>query len=98
MAKASVKQIGTRKVTKIVEVDAPAEEVTLTMTKREAAYVYMILGKVLNNKREWQMEQCHPVFGVLFDVFRGVEKPDTGNAAFNYESLPLGVRDWVASQ
>ena len=98
MATASVSKIGTRKVMKLVEVDVPLEQVTLTMTKREAAYVCMILGKVTNNQREWHGGHVHPVFDALFDVFKGTQRPDTGSYRFNYNNLPIEAQDWVASQ
>ena len=98
MATATVSKIGTRKVMKLVEVEVPIEQVTLTMTKREAAYVYMILGKVTNNQREWNGRNYHPVFDALTSVFKDVKKPNTGGGRFNYENLPLEAQDWVASQ
>jgi len=98
MTKASVKQIGTRRVTKVVEVDVPVEEITLTMTKREAAYVYMILGKVSNNKREWHGGHYHPVYESLNILFRADCKVNTGDSRFDYGTLPLEAQDWVASQ
>lgn len=98
MATASVNKIGTRKVMKLVEVDVPLEQVILTMTKREAAYVYMVLGKVSNNQSEWHGGNYHPVFGALISVFKDSPKPNIGVGRFNYENLPLEAQDWVASQ
>lgn len=98
MAFASMQKTGTRKVMKLMEVEVPVEHVTLTMTKREAAYVYVILGKVSNNEREWRGGNYHPVFNALVSVFNDTKKPNTGSGRFNYESLPLEAQDWVASQ
>jgi hypothetical protein len=98
MAFASVQKVGSRKVVKLVEVEVPAEQVTLTMTKREAAYVYTILGKVRNNKRERNGSYHHPVYDALIDVFAGTISPPSECVGFDYESLSDKAQDWVASQ
>jgi len=86
----------TKKVTKIVEVEVPVQRVVLDMSMREAAYVYMVLSRVSNNKREWGTTWHHPVYVELDRIFHYTQPIHA--PSFDYDSLNIKDRDWVASQ